>query len=845
MTAGSSKGFAKVVAVARIKDSGASKSRASPMDDSQQEWTTMSEQAGDLPLHGVRVVDLTDGPAASSTRLLAELGADVVLVEPPEGARSRRADPRHDGIGLTFLTRHANKRGVVLDLTAEQGRADLLELTDHADIVVESLPPGRLADLGVAPAVMRDRNPALVVVSITDFGQSGPYRDWRGGEAVQVAMSSVLTRSGAPDREPLLPPGDFATEAGAVQAAFAALLAYYRALQSGTGGYVDCSFHDMAVQGLDPGFGMAGTATMGKPLSELAPGRPDARMLYPIFPCADGHVRLCMLAPKHWRAMFGWLGEPEEFADESYDKIITRFMSWDKLRPVIADHFSEQSRDEIVDRGSELGIPIASLNTPAETAASDHIKARKSFVEAEVAPGLTGLVANGYLELAGRRAGFRFRAPTLGEHTDEVLAEYRGIPPERSPGSSSATERPLAGLRVLDLGVIVVGAETGRLLADQGAQVIKVENRAFMDGARQADKPERVSHPFSVGNRNKLSIGLNLRETRGADLFRDLVAKSDVVLTNFKPGTMESLGFDDDALRQINPGIILVDSSAFGNTGPWSKRMGYGPLVRAAVGLTTLWRHPDSPEGFGDDMTVYPDHAAARVAVAAIMAALIDRRRTAVGAKISIAQIDTVFTQLSTGYLRESLEPGAMVARGNVGEFDAPSGVYPCDGDDAYCVITVDGDSDWINLTKAIGRSDLADRSDLATAAGRVTRRDELDQAVREWTTPLTALNASTQLQAVGVAAGAAAHVSDLLEDPQLRHRHAFGELLQPGWDQPLTVETGIALFDGVDGPVLEPAPVMAQQTRSICRTVLELDDSEIDQLVDQGILELAGAPTT
>jgi crotonobetainyl-CoA:carnitine CoA-transferase CaiB-like acyl-CoA transferase len=803
------------------------------------------ERRQDLPLNGTRVIDLTDGVAGSATRLLAELGADVVLVEPPEGLASRRAHPRHDGAGLPFLITHANKRGVVLDINTEQGRSDLLSLVDGADIVVESLSPGRLADLGAAPAVMRERNPTLVVVSITAFGQSGPYRDWRGTESVQMAMSSVLTRSGAPDREPLLPPGNFATEAGAVQAAYAALIAYYRALESGLGDYVDCALHDMAVQGLDPGFGMAGTATMGRPISELPPGRPDARMLYPIFACVDGHVRLCMLAPKHWRAMFKWLGEPEEFADPSFDQLITRFMSWDTLRKVIAELFADQTRDDIVGRGIELGIPIASVNTPAEAATSDHATSRESFIDVEVAPGLIGRMANGYLDFGGERAGFRFRAPTLGEHTDEVLRSAGDAKPSESRSSQSSTPalRPLEGLRVLDLGVIVVGAETGRLLADQGAEVIKVENRAFIDGARQADTPERVSHAFSVGNRNKLSLGLNLRDPRGAELMRDLIAKSEVLLTNFKPGTMEALGFDDDTLRDLNPGIVVVESSAFGSTGPWSKRMGYGPLVRAAVGLTTLWRHPDSPEGFGDDMTVYPDHAAARVAVAAIIAALIARRRSGKGTKITLAQLETVFVQLGTDYLRESLQPETMIARGNVGQFDAPSGVYRCHGEDGYCVVAVDGDDDWANLATAIGRDDLAHRAELSTSDGRLAHREELDRAVEEWATPLEPHDAAAQLQAAGVAAGAAAHVKDLLDDPQLAHRHALGQLPQPGWDEPLTVETGIALFDAIAPPVLNPAPVMAQHTRSVCQTILKLNDADIDQLAEVGVLALAEGP--
>jgi crotonobetainyl-CoA:carnitine CoA-transferase CaiB-like acyl-CoA transferase len=390
-----------------------------------------------------------------------------------------------------------------------------------------------------------------------------------------------------------------------------------------------------------------------------------------------------------------------------------------------------------------------------------------------------------------------------------------------------------------------VGAETGRLLGDQGAEVIKVENRAFMDGARQADTPERVSHAFSVGNRNKLSLGLNLRDPRGAELMRDLIAQSDVLLTNFKPGTMESLGFDDDTLRDLNPGIVVVESSAFGSSGPWSKRMGYGPLVRAAVGLTTLWRHPDAPEGFGDDMTVYPDHAAARVAVAAIIAALVARRRSGKGTKITVAQMETVFVQLGTDYLRESLEPETLVARGNVGQFDSPSGVYRCHGEDAYCAVAVDGDTDWIKLATAIGRDDLAHRADLRTADGRLAHREELDRAVEAWATPLVPHDAAAQLQAVGVAAGAAAHVKDLLDDPQLAHRHALAQLPQPGWDKPLTVETGIALFDAIAPPVLNPAPVMAQHTRSVCQTILELSDADIDQLAEDGVLELAEEPKT
>ncbi|TAM65213.1 CoA transferase [Mycobacterium sp.] len=792
-----------------------------------------------LPLSGLRVIDFTDGAAGFAGRFLADLGADVVLVEPPEGAASRRSEPQYDGHGLRFATAHANKRGVVVDINTAEGRQQLLGLTDGADIFLESHPAGRLTELGVGHATMRERNPRLVVVSVTDFGQTGPYRDYHASEAVFTAMSSLLTRSGAPGREPLLPPGELATQTAAVDVAYAALLAYFKAQRGGGGDYLDCSLFELVAQDLDPGFGMAGTATMGQPLYTAAPGRPDVRMMYPIVPCGDGHVRMFVASAKQWRALFTWMGEPEALSDPVFEQLFGRFMNWGKIRPVIVDFFADRTRDEIVSHGSQLGIAIAPLNTGHEILTSDHVRERKAFVDAEIAPGVRAAIPNGYLEFDDERAGFRHRAPELGEHTDEVLAE------DFRPAAMASTDvdaRPLAGVRVLDLGVIVVGAETGRQLADQGAEVIKVENRAFIDGARQTDSPGKVGYSFALGNRNKRSLGLNLRSDAGKELFGRLVASSDVVLTNFKPGTLDSLGLGYAKLKAINPRIIVVESSALGSTGSWSRRMGYGPLVRATVGLTTLWRHRDAPEGFGDDQTVYPDHAAARVGAAGVVAALIERERTGVGQWIGVAQMETVFCQLATEYVRESLDPGTMVAKGNSGEFDAPAGIYRCTGEDAYCAVTVQGDDDWAKLAKVIGRPEFADKAEYATAADRVAHRGELDALVQDWIAPLTPRDAQERLQAAGVAAGAAVHVKDLLSEPHLAARHQLGELDQPGHEEPLEAFMGPALFENIPEPLLRAAPAMAADTRDICRDLLGMSAAEIDELVTAEVLALTQA---
>jgi crotonobetainyl-CoA:carnitine CoA-transferase CaiB-like acyl-CoA transferase len=224
--------------------------------------------------------------------------------------------------------------------------------------------------------------------------------------------------------------------------------------------------------------------------------------------------------------------------------------------------------------------------------------------------------------------------------------------------------------------------------------------------------------------------------------------------------------------------------------------------------------------------------------VTGVVAALIERERTGTGRKINLAQMETVFTQLATDYVRESLEPGTMVARGNSNEFDAPSGVYSCTGDDAYCAITVDGNAQWQRLAEVIGRPDLVADPRYATAPDRVAHRDDLDAIVAKWATALTPSEAQTRLQEGGVPAGAVTHVADLLTDPHLAARRKIGALAQPGFEKPIPVTTGPALFENLPAPQLTPASLMAADTRDVLREVLGLSDATIDALVESGVVE-------
>ncbi|MBV9509601.1 MAG: CoA transferase, partial [Caulobacteraceae bacterium] len=495
--------------------------------------------AGPLPLAGMRVLDLTRGITGTIGRFLGELGADVLRIEPPGGGSDRQEGPSAGGASLSFIAANLGKRAATLDLCKPEDRKTLEALAGEADVLIEASRPNSAQATALDVAGLRARWPALVTLSASDFG-AGTYADWRATDAVLHALSGELSRSGIPGREPLLPPGELALQCAAAQAAYVVLVAYLARLQTGKGDHLDLSLLDGAVQALDPGFGMGGSATAGVPQSLLPRGRPEARHQYPIIPCKDGYVRLCILAKRQWQGMFEWMGRPAEFADPSFDDLRTRFAS-QTLIPAITAFLADKSRAEVEAESQRYRVPAAAVLSLEEALETEHMRARGAFTEVEVAPGIAAPLPNGAVVIDGARAGVRGPAPASDQPAAAALAAWREPRPALPAAGFGAPGRPLAGLRVLDLGVIVAGAEQGRLLADFGAEVIKVENAAFPDGAR-ASSAAGMSPGFAAGNRNKRGLGLNLRDPRGRDLFLRLAEQSDVVLSNFKPGVMASLG---------------------------------------------------------------------------------------------------------------------------------------------------------------------------------------------------------------------------------------------------------------------------------------------------------------
>jgi crotonobetainyl-CoA:carnitine CoA-transferase CaiB-like acyl-CoA transferase len=755
-------------------------------------------------LERLRVLDVGGAESHALGRLLADLGADVLIIEPPGGSPARRALPSVAGASIAFALQNANKRSAVLDPDRAADRDRLIELAGTADIVVDD---GGLAVFGTSCAALAERFGHLVALSVTDFGTTGPYTSWQATDPVLYAMSTALSRTGPTSGTPVLPPLGVASATAAVQAAWAALAAYYHRLRCGTGEYIDFSRFEAVVQSLDPPFGSEGQAAVGlKRSSELWRGRPRNQQIYPIFPCQDGYVRICLLSPRQWRGMRAWLGGPARFADPKFDTIAARYAASRELNEAIAVLFAAQMMDDLVAEGQRRGVPIAAVLTPAQALSSEHFRAVGALADVEITAGAGLSVPVGPFVVNGEHAGYATPAPSLGTEETAWATEHSD-----ALSVGDAAGRPFDGMRILDLGVIVAGGELGRLFADLGAEVIKIESAAYPDGLRQTPPGQVMSRSWALTHRNEYSLGLDLRHPAGAELFEKLVVGADAVFANFKPGTLASLGFSYERLRELNPRIVLAESSAFGASGPWSARMGYGPLVRATTGVTWLWTSDEAPRGsFYDATTIFPDHVSARLTAIAALAALIGRDHVGTGAHVHISQAEVAVNQLATGYVAETARAARLPVTGD----PAVHAVYPCDGDDEWCVISLRDDDDRAALSVVTGGTEVS-----------------------EWTRARDKTEVAHLLQRAGVPAAPMYRAVDVLADPQIIFRKVFSDMAHPLFDAPMPTETGPAPYLHIPPAELRPAPMPGEHTREICQKLLAMDADETDRLIAEGVL--------
>ena len=791
-----------------------------------------SEERHTSALGHLRVLDLAVAQTGYFGKVFADLGADVIKIEPPQGDPARRMAPFAGDVtdserSLYFLNFNTNKRSVTLDLETDTGRASLRQLAAGADVLVESFTPGYMDGLGVGYDALKQDNPALVFASITPFGQTGPYAGFQGSELVTQAMGGLLYIQGDDHKPPCYAPCDQASQLASMHAAYGALAALKVRGQTGRGQHVDVSMQEVVGHLL---FSIPQYAFTHEIIRRTGTAHSLAPNSY--YQCKDGHVSLCIFFPHHWEVMLEWM-DIEVLNDPIWKDITFRRSNPDIVDQFVSEFISEFTVEEFVREAQKRHLAVSPMSTIEGFVNDPHINAR-DFVMSASHPRIGNYSFTG--------APYRFSAtpwntsrpaPMLGQHTAEVLAE--GLRPTKSQGVSDAPESkvgPLSGVRIVDFARVWAGPYATRYLGDLGAEVIKIENENFLDNGRV--NPDS-SPMFPEINRNKLGVTVNFRESDGADLIRELVSVSDVVLENFAAGVLARRGLGYDDLRKIRPDIIMVSMPGYGNEGPYSDYVAYGQNLMAFAGLSLLWGFPDSPVG-AKPTVHYSDFMSASHGAFAVMAALEHRSLTGQGQYIELAQSETLAATMGVALLDYSVNGRSWDAIGNRSLSFAPHGCYPCRGDDQWCAIACLTDDHWKDLCDAMNASELMTDPRFASLDTRLLNQDALDEIIGGWTQEFTPYQVMWNLQSVGVPAGVVQSGEQLYHDMHLRSRGFIQRIQHPGWR---TMEhTGITVkLSETPGAITRGLPGLGQHNSPVFGDLLGVDSSELARLSSCGVL--------
>jgi crotonobetainyl-CoA:carnitine CoA-transferase CaiB-like acyl-CoA transferase len=797
-------------------------------------------------LSDLRVVELGGGVAAGwCAKSFADLGADVLKVEPPEG------DQLRSDRGL-FAHLNTNKRSVVLEVT-QAAAAALWGWLEGADLVIEAPGRGALADWCIARHELLARQPATSVVAITGFGATGPYADYAWSEFVAQAFAGVLLDD---SRGPVRLPMSLADCALGHTAAEGALAAVLRARATGIGAFVDCAATEALAANptrisLHLGWEYRGRMAAPSQFADVS------ATLLPngAFPCADGCVAL-MMTSQQLPEMLSVLGSPELTDAFSRPDAFARPDMKELLDAVLYPWLLSHTRQEATVAGQAAGWPVAPVNQPAELLTADHLHQRGFWVHAEdeeagpvLLPGAPYRHGEGGWKL--RRA-----APRLGQSDSPSGAAGTREPPGPPATARHLEVPPLRGLRVLDLTTVWSGPLLTLHLADLGAEVIRVESPHIFPPTTRGlsphpdphmllsvlvggygprlpgtgDRPYNRHSMYNSINRGKRSCTLDVRYPEQRQLFMELVAASDIFVENLKMTTLHQMGLHETELQEANPRLIVLRLPPAGLTGDWAHYTGFGGQFDGLTSLASLCGHR------GTELTETPrtnhmDSVTGAAGTFAVLAALHYRAATGRGQIIELAQSENVLANLGDVFL--NLQRGEKPQRyGNRDKRHAPQGLYPC-ADGRLLAVTVTDNDAWRGLTTALGRADLAKDENLSEVAGRHAAHDELDEAIAAWAGAIRADEGFRRLQEAGVAAAPVLDEEAFVSDPQVKARQ---------WIRPLATRD-VGTFDHLGHPYRgiplaweRGAPALGEDNEYVFKQILGLDDDRYQRLVAERI---------
>jgi crotonobetainyl-CoA:carnitine CoA-transferase CaiB-like acyl-CoA transferase len=768
----------------------------------------MAGETSELPLGGIRVLDLAGPLGSYCGRLLADAGADVVKVEPPEGDELRRRPPfagdRADPDGsLSFAYYHANKRGLALDYRRPEAVAVLAELGAQADVIVLT-PTVRDPVAGFDPATgeLAWAGPATIVCSITPFGLTGPYRNWRATHLTSHAMSGLMYVQGPLEGPPVVVPGQQLYDFTGTHAAIAVLTALRARPQAG-GQLIDMSAHEVLSASCFDIYSYTNGARIGH---RRAPGTQYSGG--GTWQCRDGVVEFAASTDKHWFGLMELLGHPAELSDPSWGHPGKRHPYEEKIMEVMLPLIAAMSREDFVVRGQQLGLPCTVVNTVGDFVDDVQPRSRGFFVRRELA----GL---GEFDLPGEPfrctervlAQYRRPAPRLGESDAAEIARQWQEPPPPAP-----VPGPLSGIRAISFGTAIAGALSGTALAELGADVVKIESPSRPDNLRRLWAPEDpvvhepsgadTSPMFANFNRTTRSVALDMKDPDSVALFLRLAAAADVIVENYAPGVMRRWGLSYEQIAAVNPRIVMLSLTGFGHSGPRSHYLAYGATICTFVGLTDAWRYPSG---------VHFDYISEAHGVFGVLAALAARDRTGRGTHVDLAEVETAAAVMGPMMLDYVVNGRASVVPGNQVPGALLSEVVRCHGDDRWLAVEVEDAADWRALARLLGRADLAEAApwpDGQPPDGQPPdeqSRATLAAALAAWASERTAQQAMRLLQWAGLAAGAVQDAEDVVRDPQHRARHFLLEMDHP--------DLGVAEYAAPPHRLTKTPPVVRRPT--------------------------------
>lgn len=798
---------------------------------------------GKGPLRGILVMDLSDEKAVFCGKVLADLGAEVIRLE--SLARGPAVEAAYGGTGpfvsekaLFDLYASACKKKMALDIERESDRKLLLQNISHFDLVVESFAPGHLARLGLDFPSLIEINPALVMISISGFGRHGPRSGFKSCDLVAAALGGQMYVTGSPAGAPLKAPGAQSCYTAGLYGVVGSLLGLRRRSRTGKGVHVDISLQEAVASTLDHVL----TQYVHGGVTAKRRGDRHWNDFFCILPCEDGFVHLTPLL--EWEMLTALLEGEGMAADLKGPQWVApayRGSHIEHVLEVLGKWTRGHRVEELFELGQALRLPWAPVCPPRQILESPQLRSRQFFIERHFPRPGKKIAFPG----SPYRSSLYPEGPateTFGRFEDEYPHFRTWRPPEKPKGGQRSVQvHPLAenrkengilsGIRVMDLSRVVAGPYATRILADFGAEVIKVQSRKTATGAES-----NTGAYFTRWNRNKKSVCLDMSHPEAREIALKLVSVSDVVVENFSPRVMANWNLDYERLRAARQDVIVLAMSGMGQTGPWKDFVAYGPTVQSLGGLTFLTAGADgAPMGLGYS---HADAISGIYGAIAVLAALEERDRTGKGQHIDLSEYEAVCTLIGPALLAACLCPEKAHSGPNrpIDPRSAPSGCYRCFGEDRWCTIAVHDEAEWNSLCKTSGHLEWAVDPRFITSALRAEHADDLDFLIERWTSRMRAEDVMAHLQAAGVAAGVVQNAGDLLRDPQLRDRAFFKEMDHPLAGKTVADRSPVRMEGVIDGE-WTPSPSLGGDNRYVYLDLLGFTESELEAYLKKGVI--------